>query len=725
MQTLWLDTETFNERDIKTCGTHAYAETAEIILVSYAWNDDPAVTIDTSGPGEWEAFKPRLQTMIDLADEVVFHKSEFDRTVLRHRGITIPVEMIEDTMVVALQHSLPAPLDALCGALGVPTDQAKDKAGKKLIQLLCKPRPKNMKLRRATRDTHPVEWAAFKEYARLDIEAMRACRKRMPRWNLTPTERKLWELDQVINDRGVAADLELAHAATAAWGRATKSLAARAHQLTGGKVTSLTQRDKFKEHMAQDHGLELEDTTKGTIGTLLREGTITDEVRELLEVRQQSAATSPAKYKVIVRSVSSDGRLRAMVQFCGAGRTGRDAGRTVQLQNLPRPTLPPHVINIGVEAIKLGCEDLIFDNPSELCINAVRGCLIAPPGKKLSVSDLSNIEGRVGAWLAGEDWKLKAFNDFDNGTGHDLYALAYAKSFNTTPEAVIDNKKNGDGQMRQIGKVQELSLQYQGSVGAYVTMGANYGVNPYALAEIVRGIASPQVWKDTEDKYTKQWSAGLPKDTWTGIKIIVDAWRKAHPRIVSMWYDIEDAARSAIRNPDESFEVRGLIFDLKDGYLRIKLPGGRYLSYKDAQIGRPCDLCLGEKVMPAPEAPETKIDCWECGGTGLADTNIRYMGVDQFTKQWKLIESYGGKFFENIVQAVARDVFMGGMRRAEENGYEVVVRVHDELVTEVGANDNERTHEGLSALMAQGERWTVGLPLAAAGHDMFRYAKGD
>jgi len=662
MTTLYLDTETFGHHPI-TFGAHAYAEQAEVTLVPWAWDDDPVTVWDTQDTPDWPA---QLQAMIDHADEVVLHNSAFDRTVLRiAHGVIIPTDKITDTMVIALQHSLPAKLEMLCDVLGLPTDKAKDKAGKKLIQLFCKPRPKNMKLRRATRETHSNEWNAFTEYARSDVVAMREVCGRMPRWNCSKRERDLWLADQTINDRGVHCDLDLARAALRAFERASRSLATRAGDLTGGAVGRLTQRQKLLDHLETERGFASGDLKKGTVAAHL-DGTLDPEVRELLEIRQQASATSPAKYNVVLQAASPDGRLRGTIQFCGASRTGRDAGRIFQPQNLPRPTLSPEDVELGIEALKLDCEDLIFDNVSELCSSAVRGVLVAAPGKKLVVADLSNIEGRVLAWLAGEDWKVKAFYEFDRGVGHDLYKITAGRILGKDPGLITKLE-------RQLqGKVPELAGGYQGSIGAYRTMGG-------------------PVFNALSDE---------------AIFTIVYAWRDAHPETVSLWYNVERAAIAAISNPGEVYEVRGLRFAVKPGqdrdWLLVKLPSGRFLCYPDPQL---------DWTFTFPD------------GT-VKTSPIGYSGVHQTTKQWTTLGTYGGKLVENIVQAIARDIFMGGMLRAEENGYTVGIRVHDELVCET-PDDPVYTEAALSALMARGESWTTGLPLAAKGHEMYRYAKAD
>ena len=370
---------------------------------------------------------------------------------------------------------------------------------------------------------------------------------------------------------------------------------------------------------------------------------------------RSASATSPAKYKVLLKATSADGRLRGTLQYCGASRTGRWGGRLFQPQNLPRPAMKQEQIDMGIEAMKLDAEDLLFDNIAELCASAVRGALVSAPGRKLVVSDLSNIEGRVLAWLAGEDWKIKAFSDFDAGSGHDLYVVAYAKGFNVDPEVVVQNKKTGDGSMRQYGKTMELACGYQGGIGAFRTMGG------------------PAVEAMTDEE----------------IEPLVKAWRKSHPNVVSLWYNLERAVKDAIREPGKRRVVRDLAVGYKDNWLRIKLPSGRYLCYPN---------------------------------TALVDGKIVYDGVNQYTKKWETLETYGGKLVENVVQAVARDVLASGMFRAEDAGYEICLHVHDELITEA-PDTAEYSVATLSSLMATVPGWALGLPLAAAGFETHRYKK--
>jgi DNA polymerase bacteriophage-type len=640
--TLWLDLETYSETPI-TQGTYRYAETAEVMLVAYAFDDEPVEVIDLTAGGSLD----NVQLLIDSADKVVIHNSNFDRTVLRCNGVHVPLSKVEDTMAQALAHSLPGSLGALCDVLGVPQDKAKDKHGQKLIHLLTKPRPRNVKLRRATRETHPEEWAAFIEYARLDVDAMRDVSQRLPRWNSSGSERRVWLLDQHVNDRGIAVDVGLAEAALRAFQRSARSLAERAGLLTNGAVPSLTQAARFTAYL-KSIGYETPDLTKGTVAAALK-GDLPQHVRELLEIRQQASATSPAKYKVLINGVSSDSRLRGLLQYCGASRTGRWGGRLFQPQNLPRPTLKQDMINAGIDAMKADCEDLLFDNVSELCSSAVRGALVAEDGKKLVIADLSNIEGRVLAWLANEKWKVAAFKEFDAGVGHDLYKVTAGRILNKDPGDVTKEERQNQG------KVPELAGGFGGGVGAYRKMGG----------------AVFDAMSDDE------------------IMAIVREWRKAHPDVVSFWYSLEGACDGALLDEGKIHKVGLLSVIFKDTWLRIKLPSGRWLCYPNAAI---------------------------------ENGRIVYDGTNQFTKKWERIETYGGKICENIVQATARDVLASGLLRAETAGYAVCLHVHDEIIAEVPDTD-EYSAEGLSKIMSHNPGWSLGLPLAAAGFECYRYRK--
>ena len=345
---LFQDTETYCETPIRN-GTHAYAEEVEITVLAWAVDDGPIIVEDLTGgkqpSDEWKE-------AVALADEIVMHKSDFDRTVIRKAwGIVIPIERVHDTMVRAMAHSLPGSLDKLCDIMGVAADKAKDKEGKALIQLLCKPMPKNQKLRRATRDTHPEHWRRFLAYAGSDISSMRELYRKLPRWNYSGRELSLWRLDQRINDRGFRADVALAEAAIGAVAVEQRRLKAKTQELTGGEVASATQRDQLLAHILSEYGVDLPDMKKDTLERRLADEELPNALRELIKVRLSATTSSTAKYAALMRAVSSDGRLRGSLQFAGALRTARWSGRLFQPQNMMRPDMSAEEIEYAIDAM--------------------------------------------------------------------------------------------------------------------------------------------------------------------------------------------------------------------------------------------------------------------------------------------------------------------------------------------------------------------------------------
>lgn len=683
---LFLDLETYSETPIKN-GTHAYAENAEVMIFAWALGDGEVRVEDLTAA-------PMSKELVDLLQnpsvKLIAHNSGFDRTVLRHAmpQYDLKIERWEDTMVQALSHSLPGSLDALCEIFGIDADKAKDKAGKQLIQLFCKPRPKTSKDRRATRETHPEKWAEFLAYAKNDILAMRELHKKMPKWNYRNSELALWHLDQKINDRGVSIDLDLVQSAIEAVDKAQVELAKQTKEMTNGEVEAATQRDAMLKHILSAHNVSLPDMQKSTLERRLNDDSLPIAVRELIAIRLQASTTSTAKYKALSLGTNTDGRLRGTLQFNGASRTGRWAGRLFQPQNLPRPALKQSVIDEGIEVLKLGCADLFYENVMELTSSAIRGCIQAPKGKKLVITDLSNIEGRGLAWLAGEEWKNQAFRDFDNGTGHDLYKLSYAKSFGVPPEDV-------DKEQRQVGKVQELALGYEGGVGAFLTFASAYGLDLDAMAELAfnsidRSVMNEAIRAWEWHKKERRNTFGLKKNTWLVCDSFKRSWRYAHPNISAWWSELKLTAIKAINSPGVAFPCRKVVMLKKGSWLLIKLPSGRFLCYPSARAE--------------------------------IDGRISYMGNNQYTRKWERLYTYGGKLAENITQAFSRDVLAHNMPKIEAEGYEIVLTVHDEVITET-SDLPEFNHENLSKLLADNPEWASDLPLAAAGFESYRYKK--
>lgn len=636
MRYCYADTETYSECDLFACGAHRYAEdpSTEITVLAWALEGAEPVVEDLTGRRMPSA---EFMALVDDPDVVlVFHNVGFDRTVMRHCwDLDLPIERFEDTMVRALAHGLPGALGKIGAALGVADDEAKDKKGRELIQLFAKPRPKNHKLRRASGATHPAEWALFLAYAGQDVVAMRAIHGKLPSWNYKQghPEMALWHLDAKVNDRGIQIDLDLAHAAIEAVAVEQQRLKAETHGATGGAVRSPSQRDELLSYILLEHGVRLPDMGADTLRRRAEDPNLPDAVRLLLNIRLEATKTSTSKYKTAVKATSSDGRLRATQQFCGAARTGRVAHRLFQPGNMPRPSkgFNETAQELAIESLKAGTADMLYDDVMRLTADCIRGLIVAPPGRKLCVADLSNIEGRVLAFLAGEHWKLQSFREFDRGNGPDIYKLAYARSFGVAAGTV-------DKDQRQIGKVQELMLGYEGGVGAYLTGAATYNFKIADVHAAVFNATEPEVWRDKLASFEwfqkKGLTYGLPVEHWAACRVLVDSWREAHPNTRALWSALKEAFISSVARRGETFAVGQHLKVRADGaWLRIRLPSGRYLCYL------------------SPEVDD--------------DGNCSFMGVDQYTRQWKRIRTHGGKLVENCLAGYTEVLTPGGWMKLE------------------------------------------------------------
>ena len=723
---IWLDFETFSTTDIK-CGTYRYTADCKPLLLAYALDDEPARVIDfTAGERIEGEF---LRRLLETNEPICAHNSMFDRQVMRHISPAVAEnhERWVDTMIKARLHSLSGSLAFLCELLGLPVDKAKDKDGRRLVLKFTKPNTAKVNGAytkvRYTRETDPEDWAHFKEYCRLDVEAMREVNKRLPGWNST---KELWEefwLDQKINDRGMCMDMSLVNAAIAEDEKAKERGTDKVQELTNGQVQTAGQRDALIAFIAKAYNIELPDLTASTIKRRIDDPEVPEPLRELLIERLENSKTSVQKYKAIARGLSDDGRLKGCLQFAGAARTARFSGSLFQPQNLPRGTMTPEEVEQAIPIVKAGLTYEVYGEASPVLSSCIRGCLVAPEGKKLVIADYSNIEGRTLAWLAGEAWKVKAFREFDtlqavDGSwilpeqlasgkhpmlavnekgdfihkGEDLYKVAYARPFGRDPKSI--NKKE-----RQIGKVMELGLGYQGGVAAFLTFAKVYGLNLDDLAEHVKENVKPADWSRSHDMWDwvveKKMTCGLSETTWTACNVLKNMWRDSHPHVVKFWNDCHNAAntvsKAILQKQPLCLMVNGLQFDHVGNWLRVRLPSGRYLSYPDAK-------------------PDT--------GMGA----FTYMGVNQYSRKWSRLETYGGKLVENIVQATARDLLVQSMSKVEAAGYQVVLTVHDELVTEA-PNTSEFNVEHLGSIMCDHPAWAKGLPLAAAGFEGPRYKK--
>lgn len=695
---LYLDCETYNgEKDI-SAGTYEYARTAEVLLVAYAFDDGPVQLWDRTARGiPLELFN----ALHDPAVEITAHNAMFDRTVLTMMGDKVPTKVIQDpnrwhcTMVKALVHGFPGSLDQLGTILGLPQDQAKLKDGKKLINRFCKPAPKNHKAERYDSNTHNEEWGRFCAYAIRDIEAMREIYKRLPDWNYRGSELDLYRLDQRINDRGFRVDRELVEAGSLAADTEKATLAARFLELTGGVVERPTQRAQFCAYLNETFGLSLDNTRSQTFKDLLAEADhgLPKEAVELMEISIMANKASTAKYKALAPAISPDDRFRGGLQYSGAARTRRWAGRTFQPHNLPSRGLPDQSsVDMYIRALKSGCQDLLFDDLMLYGSAALRGVLIADTDKQLVVSDLSNIEGRANAWLAGETWKLEAFEAFDAGNGPDLYNVTAGSLLGQDPYEISKTDRN------VMGKVPELALGYQGGVGAFQTFAQAYGVNMADHWNTIRKNMPTFAMKAEENYHVwgQERDPELPSKEWIASETVKLAWRARHPAIERLWHSCEKAAREALNNPGKVFKA-GPHLQFKKvthaghGYLLMRLPSGRFLTYF---------------------SPRLASD----GRT------ITHRGLNGLTRQWERQSTYGGKLVENACQSLSRDILAHNMPACEAAGFDILLTVHDETVTEAPITD-EHTAETLSALMATQPPYAEGFPLAAAGFVADRYRK--
>ena len=746
---LYLDFETYSDIGLKKVGSYAYAEhpSTEVLICTYAFDEEPVQVWDcTDGsdmPGDLHRALRRLVKPNSRIKMVWHNGSMFDRLIMKHCwGFDIPVSNTIDTMIWAFRHALPGSLDALCEVLGVSADNAKDKRGKALIQRFSKPTPKNYKIRRYTAETHPDEWALFIKYAVSDITAMREVFHKLPRWGNSEFEDRVLELDQLINDRGFKVDVALAEAAIEAVEKHKAQLQEEAQRKYGGSLTGKDFLPILRE-LAPAH--RIHNAQKSTLNDLLADDDLPDDARTIIEMRLGAASTASTKYNPLLLGRSSDDRRRGCIQYGGAKRTLRFAGKGFQPQNLARGYYHDdpknkkkkvrydwmsekdwwrvtHPLSYGIDLLFKGRAHRRFD-VAKLTASTVRSCIIPEAGHKFVVADYSNVEGRGLAWLAGEETALDTFR-----AGLDIYCVTAGKMFGMDPDYILESRSD----LRQIGKACELGLGYAGGVGAFVQFAKNLGLNLVDMAKTMDGTFPDHIWAATARGY--EWariqeakrpprpgekddrpSYILDKKVWRTCDAIKRMWRESHPETVAFWRDIEDAAMAAIRNPGKEFTAgpRGVKFSrnvetdnngnkVAGWWLRMTLPSGRVMSYPG----------VGLSV-----SKETDED-------GKVSTNVRikYQGENQLTRQWGFQYTYSGKLVENCTQALCRDLLANALLNVEANGYPIVLHVHDEIICETPDLPEYNVAE-LERLMCELPEWAEGFPLVAEGAEMKRYAK--
>lgn len=651
---LSIDLETYSSAPIAKTGAQKYIASTdfEILLFAYSLDGGPVCIVDMA---QGEALPPWIiQALTDPAYIKHAYNAPFEWGCLsKMMGCYLPAEQWRCTMFHGLYCGYTAGLDATGKALGLPQDKQKLTTGKALIRYFCVPcKPTKANGHRTRNYPHhdPEKWRLFKEYCIQDVVTEMEIEYRLSAFPVPDWVQKEWETDLRINARGVAVDMNFVKGALELGETTRTSLQAEAVRISGlDNPNSVAQLSRWLE---TEMGEDISDLRKDTVSKLLGRDSNSDSVQRMLEIRQELGKTSTKKYDAIEAAVCPDGRVRGLLQFYGANRTGRWAGRLVQVQNLPRTyTEPLELARDLVKTRQLDALRIVYGSVPDTLSQLIRTAFVAPEGNVLIDADFSAIEARVISWLAGEEWRLEVFR-----THGKIYEASASQMFGVPFELI--KKGNPEYALRQKGKVAELALGYQGGPGALIAMGAL--------------------------------DMGLSEDE---LPDIVTRWRDANKRIRDLWYSVDSAAVQVI-NMGGSLVVGCLTlsreYDYQQGVncLTIQLPSGRKLYYIDPGIG---------------------VNRW-------GNPSISYMGMDQTTKKWKRIETYGGKLVENCVQAIARDCLAQAIERLEAAGLPVVFHVHDEVVIDVPPfGDEETMLKTVIEIMAKPIPWAPGLPLGADG----------
>lgn len=644
-----VDFETVSDVDLKKEGLDVYANSphTDILCMAYKIDNGPTLIWKRGQPFPAEL---RNVSIVFSAFNAPFEFAIWNIVGVKKHGFPeLPIEKITCTMAMALTQSLPGSLEKVAPALGI--EDGKDMAGSRVMMQLSKPRKilEDGTFLWWNESDVPEKFIALYAYCIQDVNVEYAVKQRLS--PLTPKERELWLLDHKINNRGIQIDIASVKKAIDVVYEDKARLDREIQNISDGKIASANATAQIKDYITE-RGIDIEGVTKGDVVDLLKDSTLPDDVREILEIRQAGAKSSTAKLRAMILRSGRDGRARNIHQYHGAG-TGRWSGRGIQTQNLPRPTLKQEQIEGVIASLNKGPEyiDMFFGPPTAAISDCLRSFITAAPGKDLIVVDFAAIEGRVLAWLAGQENALEIYR-----THGKKYEAAAAEIYKVAMEEVTKDQ-------RQIGKVSELALGYQGGVGAFQSMAAVYGVK-------------------VSDKRADE------------IKV---AWREANPQIVQYWWDLNNAAIQAVLNPETNFKAghkdRQVTFRCSGSFLMCRLPSGRILYY-----------------------PYPKIELNKFGRE-----SVTYMGEDALTKKWVRMNYYGGLGAENITQAVSRDLLAEAMLRLERKCYEVAMHVHDEIVCEV--DEKFGTLNYMINIVCELPEWAKGLPIAAEGFRAKRYRK--
>lgn len=615
MEHLSIDIETKSSVDIGKAGLYRYAQSDdfEILLFAYRYGDESVQIVDLS---QGEKIPDKI--VEDLSNpEIVKHayNAAFEWYCLNIAGYKTPLCQWKCTMIHGLYCGYTAGLDATGKAIGLPQDKRKLATGKALIRYFCVPcKPtKNNGRRTWNLPKHaPEKWELFKEYCKQDVVTESAILRRLDAFPVPEEEETLWQMDIRMNAFGVKVDTALISGALQINDHSTELLENEARMITGLQNPNSSVQLLDWIH---NNGVEMDNLQKVTVTEKLSND-LPDDVRRALEIRQQLGKTSIKKYVAMDTAKGKDDRVRGLTQYYGANRTGRWAGRLVQMQNLPRNYIK--TLDYARKLVKdrnYGGIKLLYGNVPDTLSQLIRTAFIPSEGNKFVVADFSAIEARVIAWLAGETWVNDVF-----ATHGKIYEATASQMFHVPIEKIA--KGNPEYALRQKGKVATLALGYQGGANALIAMGAlNMGLSEEELPDIVH------------------------------------RWRNANPRIRDLWYAVEEAALLVMQTAQPQ-AIYNLIFNLESdivygqNFLTVQLPSGRKLYY------------------PRPFLKENQF----------GKLAIHYYTVGQQTRKWEVTSTYGGKMTENIVQAIARDCLAETLRRIDAKGLQVVFHVHDEVI---------------------------------------------
>lgn len=750
MRRLHLDFETRSLIDLPVSGLYFYARslTTGIWMFAYRFGE--------TGPVQrWWRDQPipdEVITHVLAGGTIVAHNAGFERIiwneVLRREYPALPemqIAQMDCTMARCLAVGLPGDLERAAKVVNAPVQ--KNMTGSATMKKMSKPRNVSYSSAEAAAaytasarltilndgldsstymigdrydHTLRLDWwydvmlrATQDAYCADDVEAETGVDLVVP--HLSDSERDLWRLNEKINDRGIPFDVELIRKVRGTVDLAMSLANRRMWTITGGAVKKVTEHAKLKGWL-NARKIECTSVGKGVTEELLAAASADPLATEAIELHNAASKGSTAKMKKAQSVMNADHRIRGVFRYHGAG-PGRFTAHVWQAHNLVRVDEEAELPTVR-EIIKIldrfepdvasSVVELAYGRSLHWMSKMGRPIITARPGRMFRGGDLSNIEGRLNAWLAGETWKLEAFEAFDRGEGADLYKVTAANLLNKSVGDITKLERQA------YGKVPELASGYQGSVGAYVKMGIATGVRPEDIADVAAAVTDPVVWSATMKTYRPRNSVGLEQSVWTGLKVVVNAWRQKNPAIVQSWWDRQEAAIDAVADPGRITEACGgkVRYLSSHGFLWTMLVSGRCIAYASPSIVRveyireKKEMVNGVEVLIEEVAYKNAVQVW---------------GIDGTTKQWAPYTLYGGIQCENDDQGLARDVCFDAAKDLDRMGYNLVFHCHDELLSEDDPNFGSR--DEMKAVLSTPRSYAPGLPLAAAAWEDRRYVK--